>query len=105
MGIAPALRSKLLDFNRKRYDPVPTTRVLRTYAFRRLDRLSTLLVRRPPVKYLVLCPCGHAMDVHVPAGCKGAQCECLHNESAALEAAIAEAGRNVWVDGPRAAVS
>lgn len=51
------------------------------------------------MKYLVMCPCAHALDRHGEYGCGGdgpARCNCPLNAERALDAAVAEAARNPW---------
>jgi|HubBroStandDraft_1064217.scaffolds.fasta_scaffold50644_2 hypothetical protein len=44
------------------------------------------------MKYLVMCPCGHALERHDLHGCEGdarsRACTCKRDQSAALEAAV-----------------
>jgi hypothetical protein len=40
---------------------------------------------------LVLCPCGHAIDVHEPGGCRGdraSRCACALTPIEAMDAAV-----------------
>jgi hypothetical protein len=51
------------------------------------------------MKYLVFCPCGHALDRHASAGCGGDRrrpCECRSDQRAALEAAIERVRCDPW---------
>ena len=51
------------------------------------------------MKYLVMCPCGHALDRHGEYGCGGDGlncCVCALGPERALDAAITEAARNPW---------
>jgi hypothetical protein len=51
------------------------------------------------MNYLVACPCGHALDRHDDAGCRGGNgdpCACRNDAGFALDAAIAEARQNPW---------
>jgi hypothetical protein len=50
------------------------------------------------MKYLVICPCGHALDRHDASGCTGdgRPCACRKDVELALDAAVTDARRNPW---------
>jgi hypothetical protein len=51
------------------------------------------------MKYLVYCPCGHALDRHDMEGCAGdghLPCGCPRSQDIALDAAIEHARTHPW---------
>jgi hypothetical protein len=51
------------------------------------------------MKYLVFCPCGHALDRHGSGGCSGEQrdpCSCPFDQRRALDAAIDRVRSDPW---------
>ncbi len=50
------------------------------------------------MNYLVLCPCGHSLERHDAAGCRGRDswCECENDAGRALEAAINDVRSTHW---------
>ncbi|HEX3469266.1 MAG TPA: hypothetical protein VHT05_14395 [Candidatus Elarobacter sp.] len=51
------------------------------------------------MKYLIFCPCGHALDRHDMEGCSGdgrMPCPCPKSQDVALDAAIEHARTNPW---------
>jgi hypothetical protein len=51
------------------------------------------------MNYLVMCPCGHALDRHGEYGCGGDglnRCSCALGAERALDAAISEAALHPW---------